>query len=335
MNKIIKGVGVVVAIAALAGCSSTSGDGAGGEASLEGETVTLVVGYDPGGGFDLYARMIAPELEKALDATVIVENRPGAGGLIATNEVWAAKPDGKTIMIVNTPGHLGSALVGADGVAYEAEGFGYIGQIVSEPNVVVTSATSGIATIDDAKGKRFAAGGPGSLEYVDALALNELLDLDSEVVTGFANSKEGTLAVIADNVELQSLSYGSQLSGIESGDTRPVLVVGESNGAPAIEGVPNLLDVVPEDKKDLAESHSALISSGRVLVTPPGIDPEMLDLLRTAFEEVATDEAFIKAAKDSGRDVVYRSGADVEKLVGEIMDSPAAYVDLLKKAYGL
>lgn len=331
------GLAVLTAAALLTGCSGTASSPSGdnGEASLKGETVTLVVGYEPGGGFDLYARMLAPKLADELGAKVIVENKPGAGGLVATNEVWGAKPDGTTLMLVNTPGHLASSLVGADGVAYEADGFGYVGQIVSEPNVVVTSSTSGITSIENTKGKRFAAGGPGSLEYVDALVLDELLDLDSEVVTGFSNSKEGTLAVIADNVDFQSLSFGSQRSGIQGGDTVPLLVVGETNNAPEIEGVPNLLDVVPAEKKQLAENHSLLISSGRVVVAPPKTDPAMLELLRSAFEKVVTDETFIQDAKDSGRDVVFRSGADVQDLVEKVMNSPQEYVDLLKKAYGL
>src|SRR6266545_7841657 len=71
------------------------------QAFFAGKTVRLVVGFGPGGGYDSYARMLAPYLSKNLGATVIVENRPGAGGLVALSGVYMAPPDGLTMMIVN------------------------------------------------------------------------------------------------------------------------------------------------------------------------------------------------------------------------------------------
>ena len=71
------------------------------QAFFSGKTVRFVVGFGPGGGYDSYARMLAPYLSKALGATVIVENRPGAGGLLALNGVYISPPDGLTMMIVN------------------------------------------------------------------------------------------------------------------------------------------------------------------------------------------------------------------------------------------
>src|ERR671939_487380 len=66
------------------------------ESFFKGKTVKIVVGYGPGGGYDVYARMIAPYIGKALGATVIVENQPGAGGLTALNRLYTASPDGLT-----------------------------------------------------------------------------------------------------------------------------------------------------------------------------------------------------------------------------------------------
>jgi tripartite-type tricarboxylate transporter receptor subunit TctC len=77
------------------------------ELFYRGKTVRLVVGYGPGGGYDLYARLIAPAIGRALSATVVVVNQPGAGGLTALDRVYRAEPDGLTIMIVNgTPSAL-------------------------------------------------------------------------------------------------------------------------------------------------------------------------------------------------------------------------------------
>src|ERR1700733_13707986 len=77
-----------------------------------GKTVRLIVGYGPGGGYDAYARMIAPYLTHDLGASVVVENQPGAGGLTALNNLYVASPDGLQIMIVNGSGAGLAQLVG-------------------------------------------------------------------------------------------------------------------------------------------------------------------------------------------------------------------------------
>jgi tripartite-type tricarboxylate transporter receptor subunit TctC len=96
--------------------TSPAASGAGHCADLEGERVTLVVGYSPGGGYDVYARLLAPTLAEKLGADVIVENQPGAGGLLALNNLQAADKDGTVIGIMNGIGAGGAALAGAEGV---------------------------------------------------------------------------------------------------------------------------------------------------------------------------------------------------------------------------
>jgi len=79
-------------------------------AYFTGKTVRMIVGYGPGGGYDAYARMISPYLGKFLGATILVENQPGAGGLIALNRIYAAPPDGLLMMLVNGTGAAMSQL---------------------------------------------------------------------------------------------------------------------------------------------------------------------------------------------------------------------------------
>ncbi|MCY1213731.1 Tripartite tricarboxylate transporter family receptor [compost metagenome] len=339
MRKLALGLAALTLVGgALTGCSPTGATGAStspedAAAKLKNQTITLVVPFDPGGGYDAYARMLAPKLGDELGATVIVENRPGAGGILATNESVHAKPDGKTLVLLNGPGHLGAAIAKTNGVLYDAKTMSYIGQISSEPDVLVTSKSSSIASVDDISGKRFAATGPGSNEYIDAVVLNQQLGMNNQVVTGFKSSNEASLNVIQGNVELHSRSLGSQQPGINSGDLKPVLVIGENTGEKEIKDVDNLVDVVKEDQKELATLHTKLISSGRLLAAPPGMDSGTLQVIRDAFEKVMTDKAFVKAAADSKRPVHYASGNDVQKLVNDLMGSPQEYVDLITKAY--
>src|SRR4051812_37396165 len=100
MARVAAGRGFVMGIiAALAMSTLTAAAEDSEQAFFSGKTVRLVVGFGPGGGYDLYARMLAPYLAKSLGATVIVENRPGAGGLLALNVVYVSPADGLTMMI--------------------------------------------------------------------------------------------------------------------------------------------------------------------------------------------------------------------------------------------
>ena len=99
-------IGRSIAVAAL--LTQSPADAQDPAAFYKGKTVKFVVGFGTGGGFDAYARMIGPPLAKALDGTVVVENQPGAGGIIALNRVAASPADGLTMMIVDgTPAALG------------------------------------------------------------------------------------------------------------------------------------------------------------------------------------------------------------------------------------
>lgn len=311
-----------------------------GPASLAGDTIELIVPFAPGGGYDSYARQLAPKLGEELNATVIVVNKPGAGGVLATNEVWNSEPDGTTIALFNTPGHLGSALAQSPGVRYDAEAFSYIGRLSSEPDVVLTAKDSAYQSWADVEKKRgdppvrFAATGPGSNEYIDGVVLQNLLGLDSKVVTGYSTSNEAYLGILSKVVDLHSRSYGSQESAIKSGDAIPLLTIGSKDGYERLAETPTLTEVVADDQQSLAQSHEELIQSGRTIAGPPNMRPELLELLRNAFQKVVTDADYDAAAKKSRRPISFASGQQVADNVKKIMQSPKEYVELIKKAYG-
>src|SRR3712207_6181171 len=119
----------------LTGCSSDSGTAAAAAAgegdcsSLEGETISLVVPYEPGGGYDAYTRLVAPYLEEQTGATIAVENQPGAGGLLALNDLLTEDADGTHLAIMNGVGAGGSSIAGAEGAGFALDDFTYIGRV--------------------------------------------------------------------------------------------------------------------------------------------------------------------------------------------------------------
>src|SRR5580704_16672219 len=155
----------VLALAACAACRSPGARAQDAErAYIGGKTVRLVVGYGPGGGYDAYARMIAPHLSKALGASVVVENQPGAGGLVALNRLTTAAPDGLTMMIVNGTGAALSQLTEQAGVRFDLGQFGYLGTVSASPWMWLVGPNSTIKTPQDAmklgKKMNWAASGP-------------------------------------------------------------------------------------------------------------------------------------------------------------------------------
>src|SRR4051794_15904229 len=120
------------------------------QAYFAGKTVRLVVGFGPGGGYDLYARMLAPYLSKTLNATVIVENRPGAGGLLALNGVSISPPDGLTMMIVNGTGAAFSQLTDQQGARYDLAKLGYVATLSAPPSLWTAGPHFQVKTIAEA-----------------------------------------------------------------------------------------------------------------------------------------------------------------------------------------
>lgn len=346
MRRIFVAVSSATAMAmAISGCgdddaaSSEETQAATAACDLEGESIELIVPYSPGGGYDQYARQLAPALGEELGANVVVVNEPGAGGLLATNQLLNAEADGTTMAIFNMTGHVGSALGEAEGVQYDPRDFGYIGRISSEPDVVLTRAGGPYETFDDlaqaaaAGPVTFAATGPGANDYVDALMLESVLGLDVEIVTGFEGGSEASLGMLQGDVDAHSRSLYSQLPVVEAGDANAVLVMG-SEPSDELPDVPIVVDLAENDEqRELLEFHSRLIESGRAFAVPPGMDEGCLQHLRDAYEAVVTDEAYIADGEENGRPVVFASGEDVQQTVEELMDAPEAYVAILEEAY--
>jgi tripartite-type tricarboxylate transporter receptor subunit TctC len=130
-------------------------------AFYKGKTVRFVVGVGVGGGFDAYARMIAPYLARNLDATVVVENQLGAGGLVALNRISTAQPDGLNLMIVNgTPAALGQ-LLDQQNVRYDLTKLEHLGVIAAYPWIWLVNNQSPVKTPADAQNVRLRWGGVG------------------------------------------------------------------------------------------------------------------------------------------------------------------------------
>lgn len=329
----------------LAGCAGDGGSSSsspagtdaesGGSpcAALEGETVTLVVPYSPGGGYDTYARLIAPYLEEELGATVVVENQDGAGGLLAINNLMTEEPDGTTIAIMNGQGSVAASLAGAQGAAFDVSELTFLGKVAGESPVFVVGAGSGYETWEDvleASDFRFASAGPGAEDYINAQFLTRVFDLDAEVITGFPGSSEEELAVTAGDTDGMTGDPSSRRTAIESGDHIPIMVIGRERADFLPDDVPLITDVeATDEQRALIEPQVALMEVGRPLVAPPGMDEELTACLREAVAATVENPELVAEAEQQDRPINYLSGEELDELIQQILDSPEGYQELL------
>lgn len=329
------------AVLGLTACGEQEQNGGSLEACsvLEGETVTIVVPYNPGGGYDAFARLIAPELEEVIGAQIVVENRPGAGGLAAVNEIVAAPDDGTRIAIMDGPGVAAASLGGAQGADFDLADLSYVGTVSDYPIVLATSPDSEIEDLDDvrnADGLSFASAGRGASDYISAALLAHMYDLDdAEIVTGFGGQPEAELAVVQGNVDVIAGVLDSRLDSIQSGELEPIATIAEERP----EQLPDIQLVsedesLDEDQVDLLDAHQQIHDIGRPLVGPATMEEEPLECLRQSLSEVAKDEEFTEEAADQGRWISHIDGTTMEQeLTLSRDDLPEEYVRILEDSF--
>lgn len=332
--RLARWVFAIGACLVLAGCDSIgSGSSSGG--SVEGETIDLVVPYDPGGGYDIYARMMAPYLEDCLDATVVVRNEPGAGGLLATAKTYVASPDDLRLEITNSIGMVSAQMSEIDGANFDSGKLSWLGRVSAEPNVVAVAADSDFRSfqdiIDAEQPIRFVATGPGSNEYVNSEVLPEIYEFPAETVTGFESSTDARAAVLSGDADVHILPLDSQIGGIESGDMRPLLVVGKESSE-VLPDVPTVADFPPgAEDEPVLDALIDLVETGRGLAGPPDMGSERLAALRDGVECALDNEELAADADKQQRSISPMTGPELDAAVDRALDAPAEFQEIVKE----
>jgi tripartite-type tricarboxylate transporter receptor subunit TctC len=340
-----------VLVLAVAGCADegaapaddTAGDDPGeepdtaeAEAFYEGETLTIVVPFSPGGGYDTYARMLAPYMEEETGANVVVENQEGAGGLLAINQLLTDRSEGLRIAIMNAIGAGGAAIADAEGPEFELDELSYIGRVGQEPHLLVVGADTSYESFDDvvaADAFRFGSTGPGGADFVNPSVLIETFDLDAEIITGFEGSSENELAVTRGDVDGMTGDFDSRIGAVEDGDHRPLLLINDERHDVLPDVSTILEEDLDDDQRTIVEAHLDLLALGRPFVAPPDVPADRLQFLREALERAMNNPELIEESESQGRPLGYLSGEEMDELVESLLDAPEEYREVLERAY--
>ena len=296
-----------------------------------GKTINIIVGFGPGGGYDLYARLLSRYLGKHIPGTpsIIVQNMEGAGGVRAANYVYASAPkDGTVIAGVNQGATLFQQL-GGKGVMYDPTQFNWLGRMASSNNTVYTMATSGIRTIEEAKTRDVLMAGSGVISDANIYPniLNALVKTKFKIVNGYAGTNESNLAMERGEVDGRGGgAYSSLLS------TRPqwlrdktisILAQVGFEKEPDLPDVPRLLDLVTNDEdRQIATLVTLPVAIGYNYWLAPGVPEARVQILRQAFEQTMRDPELLAEAKERSFEIRYKSGIELQAMVQNAAATP-------------
>jgi tripartite-type tricarboxylate transporter receptor subunit TctC len=310
-------------------------------AFLRGQTVRFIVGYSPGGGYDAYARMLAPHFEKRTGATVVIENRPGGGGRTALNQLARAKPDGLTLQVLNGESAVMSQLTKEAGVAYDMATVSMLARIAEEPHFFLVNPR-----LPDSLQEIIASG--RKLKFAATSRIDNLgdyaaitchaLGMNCQIVTGYKGSKEASLALMNGEVDALTISESSGFTYSQGGRSKIVVTLGHKRSAlrPDVPTVYEMFQLAPEQKWWL-DFRLGIKSIGRALIGPPGIPAARLAHLRGLWRDILTDAAVVEEGAKSQRGIDYGTGQELEKTARALLQSlPAERLEqihevLLKK----
>jgi len=287
-------------------------------AFFKGKNVRLTVGYGPGGGYDVYARMIGQHISRHLGANIIIENQPGAGGITALNATSVAAPDGLHMMIVNGAGAALSQILATPGVRYDLATLGHLGTVAASPWMWLVAPQSKIVTPRDALAQdreiMWSATGPADGLADGAAFTCEALGMKCRVVMGYGGSNQAALAVTKGEMDSIYVSDTSANNYVKSGQNRAVAAVARKRSRffPDTPTIFELAKLTPEQEW-LFDFRANIEDLGRILVVPPGLSASRLTYMQAAVKKALTDPEVVAEGERTQRYIDFQDAEITRK----------------------
>jgi tripartite-type tricarboxylate transporter receptor subunit TctC len=301
------------------------------------KTLTMIVGFAPGGGVDTTARVVARHLPRFIPGApnIVVQNMEGAAGLVAMNYVAKrVAADGLTVAMPGRSWYVEGALHGP-GVGFDVDKVSFIGSPGGVNSGLYVRTATGIASLVALKSspRALTFGTLGSTTPTAMVpALLAKAGYPIKLVSGYVSTARVLVAL--EQAEIDGFwtvedSFARRQDLIAKNIVRPILQT-----RPHISGVPLLSDAIAKDRKPLLLLLEAPDNFGLPLVGPAGIPPDRVAVLRQAFLAMAADPAFVAEAAKAGESVgAPIGGAELETMVHDLAkaatpDIVAAYRQL-------
>jgi tripartite-type tricarboxylate transporter receptor subunit TctC len=307
----------------------------------KGKTVTIVVGFTPGGGFDLNARLLARYIGKYIPGTpeVIIQNMPGAGSVISVKHLDAVGQKDGTVITTFNFGLIAESKIHPDKTPLDFRKFSWVGSISQDQSVCFVWHTLGVKTIDDLKKKQnihFGLTVVGANEDIQTRILKSIFGVDVHQVSGYPGSAEEKLAVERGELEGGCGAWSS----VPEEWVKKNLVTSVFRSASTVppdmpKDIPYLMDIAKTDR-DKAIIR-LLVSSGdvgRPYIVSAAVPADRLKLLRDGFDKSVADPQFIADATKQRLPVSPKNAAEALKTVEAIYATPDDIVTAAKSISG-
>ena len=309
-----------------------------------GKTIDLLVGAPPGGGYDIYARVVGKHLSRHIPGqpNIVVKNMPGAGSAKAAQFIATIAPKDGTALAGIMPGAIMGPLLDekSEGL-FDPTKVQYVGTANNGTRVCATLKGSKIGTFDDALKvpAKFGGSAPNDSTYEYGYMHKRTSGALYDVVAGYRGTAEMALAM--ERGELDGIcgwdwsSFKSQKPEWLSEKKANVLLQVSLEPHPELTamGVPSVFNYVKnaEDRKAVELIISQTVFQ-RSYIASPGITPEQLGILRAAFDRTMLDKTFLEDAERLRIDIAPMSGDKVQDLVRRIYTTPKDIVDRAKRS---
>jgi tripartite-type tricarboxylate transporter receptor subunit TctC len=307
-----------------------------------GKTISLYVGFPPGGGYDIYARVLASHFGRHIpgNPAIVVRNMDGGSGVRAAGFMSGATAQDGTALGMFLDGLTLGKVLGGPG-DFDPVKFVWIGRIVSTATVAVVWYTAPALSVEDAKSKEIivAASVPGSASSIIPTTLNDLIGTRFKVIRGFQGSPQQALAMERGEVHaIGAIAWEAIQASRPGWVTEKKIKVLYAQGNRRIPDLPNDPAVVEFAADENARNILRLISIGpdigRAIVAEPRIPPDRAAALRQAFITTMTDPAFVAEMRKRNLGIEPLAGEELQKIVAAAAATPRPLVEQVRRYIG-
>jgi tripartite-type tricarboxylate transporter receptor subunit TctC len=321
--------------------SAQPGNAAGVEDFYKGRTVSLIIGYSVGGGYDTYGRLVSRYLGEHIPGrpNVVPQNMPGAGSIKSANYIYGVAPKDGTAIATFGRTIAVAPLLAAAGAAFDGTKFTWLGSISKDTSLCVTWGTSGIRTWDDFLAKPSTIGGEGAGADPDVFAqlYRHVFGAKAKLVTGYPGTNDVSLAMERGEIDgFCGLSWSTLKSRHPdwlNNKSINIIVQAGLKREPELPNVPLAIDLT-SNQEQLQIVKLVLVSQeiARPFAAPPGLPADRRSALIAAFDETMRDRNFLAEAKMQDLDVDPVSAKDIDALLAEVYATPKNVTDKAAKA---
>jgi tripartite-type tricarboxylate transporter receptor subunit TctC len=300
-----------------------------------GKTLRMIVGYGPGGGYDIYGRLVAEFLPRHLpgNPTIITQNMPGAGSFVAAKYLYDVAPKDGTVF-----GSLAQTLaldsMTNTNAKLDVAKMPYIGRVVTNIDAGAALSKTGIKSFEDVRAKQYniGASGGGSTTVLFPTALKTYAGAKFKLIRGYSGTSDILLAMERGEVDIVG-AYGlpgilvSHPGWVHRGEAS-ILYQASLKRHRLLPNVPTLPELAQsEDGREVLHAAASTGEIGRSILTTPEAPPERIAALRTAFQAMLKDSDFLAACQKRNLMLDGAPGEEIDEIVRATLRLPQAVAE--------